>query len=158
MLQTNRVEDGRTYTWHYYGGSYKRVPEDWRFPRCGVSDLWRQWWIGDSVRSIPPLRNIKIEDVSHLDTVPLGEEEQHGRTGKHKDKRRQASKILSDMKKCMTFIHEKVVQRGKFEPEITLASVDRMFKAIVDCFDKKERDAQKRWTSVLRDIHTKKIT
>ena len=34
------------------------MPEDWRFPRVGVSDMWNKWWIGDTVRGIPPLRMI----------------------------------------------------------------------------------------------------
>ena len=52
-----RNENGKTYTIHYYLNSYRRVPIDWRFPRCGVADLWRHWWIGDSVRQRPPLRS-----------------------------------------------------------------------------------------------------
>ena len=28
---------------HSYLGKWHRVPFDWRFPRCGVFDLWRMW-------------------------------------------------------------------------------------------------------------------
>jgi len=43
-----------TYRVHLYAGKMSRVPADWCFPRCGVFDLWRQWWIGDLVRQVPP--------------------------------------------------------------------------------------------------------
>jgi hypothetical protein len=44
---TERVETGTGYAWHMYKGSFHRVPDEWRFPRCGLQSLWRQWWIGD---------------------------------------------------------------------------------------------------------------
>ena len=63
VVDSSRSEIGRVYQPHYYGGSWKRVPKDWRWPKCGVFDLWRQWWIGDNVRVIPPIRMLKILDV-----------------------------------------------------------------------------------------------
>lgn len=157
VINSSRTENGRTYQPHSYGGSFKRVPEDWRFPRCGIADLWRHWWIGDNVRNIPPLRKLTIADVRHLDKVPLTEDEMHGRTGKHKLKRRTATKILSDLKFLMEFVHTKVVERGQFEATITVATVDKMFLAVLDCFDAKDRDAQKRWTTIVNGIRTKAI-
>jgi hypothetical protein len=157
-LQSDITEMGRIYQPHLYGGSYKRVPENWRWPRCGIADLWRHWWIGDSTRQIPPLRLLRIADVRHLDNAPLTEEEKHGRTGKHKEKRRPATKVLSDPNFLMKFIIQKVIELGKFEPGNTVAAVDRMFLAVVNCFDIKDRDAQKRWTSVVNGIRTKRIT
>ena len=145
------------YQPHYYGGSWKRVPKDWRWPKCGVFDLWRQWWIGDNVRDIPPIRMLNFLDVKHLDAVPLSAEEMHGRTGKHKEKRRTATKVLCDLNFLMKFVHDKVVERGKFEQHITVASVDRMFLAVIDCFDLKDRDEQKRWSTVVNGIRTKNI-
>lgn len=76
-----RIEAGLGYVVHSYGGCFHRVPADWRFPRCGVSDLWRQWWIGDTVRQVPPLRLLDSQDVKHLDAIPVQDEEMHGRTG-----------------------------------------------------------------------------
>ena len=29
---------------------------NWRFPYVGVLDAWQHWWIGDSVRNIPPYK------------------------------------------------------------------------------------------------------
>ena len=45
----HQVEDerGRVYRWHYFDGQFHRVPKDWRFPRVGVLDIWKHWWIGD---------------------------------------------------------------------------------------------------------------
>jgi hypothetical protein len=155
---TTRVEAGRTYESHCYMGSFKRVPIDWRFPRCGTSDLWRQWWIGDSVRNVPPLRYLTIADYKHIDKLPLLPDEEHGRTGKHKGKRRPATKILSDMKFLMSFVHRKVVDCSALETVICIQSVDRMFRAVSDVFSLVERDAQKRWLSVVHDIRNRKIT
>ena len=45
----NALDGEDTYRLHIYGGRMHRVPSDWRFPRCGVFDLWHQWWIGDSI-------------------------------------------------------------------------------------------------------------
>ena len=65
-VERNRVENGRKYNLHTYGNKMRRVPEDWIFPRCGVADLYRHdWWIGDSVRQIPPLKYLEKHDVSH---------------------------------------------------------------------------------------------
>ena len=48
-----RVENGNGYRWHCFDGQFHRLPKDWRFPRVGVFDIWKHWWIGDSVRGIP---------------------------------------------------------------------------------------------------------
>jgi hypothetical protein len=37
----NRLEAGRRYNVHYYGGKIHRLPKDWQYPRCGMFDLWR---------------------------------------------------------------------------------------------------------------------
>ena len=81
-----RIEPGQGYRWHSYRGSFHRVPEDWRFPRVGVSDMWNKWWIGDTVCGIPPLRMITPQDIKFLDEIPLTEEEVHARTGPHRYK------------------------------------------------------------------------
>jgi len=73
------------YMLHSYAGGFKCVPADWRFPRCGVFDLWQQWWIGDLVRQVSPLRYLSIKDMNHLDDVQVGPEEMHGQTGKRKN-------------------------------------------------------------------------
>lgn len=156
-IDSSRMENGRTYQPHSYGGSFKRVPEDWRWPRCGIADLWRHWWIGDNVRDIPPLRKITISDVKHLNKVPLTVEEMHGRTGLYKYKRRPATKVLCDLKFLMNFVHNKVLERGQFEAQITVAAVDKMFLAVLDCFDIEDRDAQKRWTTIVNGIRKKNI-
>jgi len=87
VVQQERVETGSNYTAHCHSGQWSRVPVDWRFPRCGVFDLWRQWWIGDQVRQVPPLRLLTRDDVKFLNSVPLDEEEMHGRTGGKREKR-----------------------------------------------------------------------
>ncbi|KAL7561338.1 hypothetical protein ACA910_001446 [Epithemia clementina (nom. ined.)] len=68
------------YTLHFHHGQFSRVPLDWTFPRIGVLDCWRHWWIGDNVRKVPPLWMLTKQDVEWLARVPLSEEEKHGRT------------------------------------------------------------------------------
>lgn len=155
VLDGRRVETGRTYLIHNYFGNLKRVPADWRFPRCGVFDLWRQWWIGDSVRNISPLRFIELPDVNHLDKIALSEEELQGRRGQHKESRRPAKKTLCDIKKLMKTITEKVVEKGAFCDEVTPEAVDLMYRSVEDYFIQftgKGRDSQKSWVSVLDSI------
>ena len=66
--------------------------------------------------------------------------------------------MLCDLKFVMNFLHQKVIARGALETEITLATVDKMFKAVADCLVLGVRDAQKQWLSVVHDIRFKKVT
>ena len=79
------IETGQGYHWHYFDGCFHHVCKDSCFPCIGVLDTWKQWWIGDSVQGIPPLRMLDSKDLEFLDAVPLSEEEQHGRTGPNKN-------------------------------------------------------------------------
>jgi hypothetical protein len=82
-----RVEDGSRYQLHLYNGSFHRVPKDWRWPHCGVRDLWCQWWVGDSERHIPPLRFLQTIDVKYIDAEPLTAVEKERKVGPLKDSR-----------------------------------------------------------------------
>jgi hypothetical protein len=151
VAEEERRETGRGYTIHTYGGSFRRVPQDWRFPRVGVHSVWRQWWIGDTIRNIPPLCSLTNKDLSHLDDVPLAEVEMPGRNGRHKNKRRPASKTLSDLKFLMEYITSKVQEAGALATVITLTNVDVMFTVVFEEFEG-GRNAQKNWQSVAQDI------
>jgi len=108
----NRVETGVGYRFHTYGGRIHRLPSDWGFPRVGVLDIWRQWWIGDNVRMVPPLRSMTTKDFEHLDRVPLAEDEMHGRTGKSRTSRQPARKILCQLAFLMGYITRKMEEAG----------------------------------------------
>ena len=153
--QRERVETGTGYEWHYYDGKIHRVPKDWRFPRVGVLDCWRQWWIGDSVRNVPPLRNLKAADLAHLDSIPLSPEEMHGRSGRHRTKRRPARKIYSDMAFLMNYITDKVVANGMMPEEITISSVDAMYLGVAEEFGGGQRNAQKKWNTLVKELRIK---
>jgi hypothetical protein len=144
-----QVENGRVYSVHCYLGKYRRVPVDWRFPRAGVFDLWRQWWIGDGVRKVPPLKMLQVRDVDHLDGIPLDESELHGRTGKYANNRQAVRKTLNDMSFLMGYVTGLVEERGTLELVITPSAVDRMFNSVADAFSEKERDAQIGWVTVM---------
>jgi hypothetical protein len=146
-----RMEDGTVYTLHYYLGSYKRVPQNWRFPRVGVFQMWRQWWIGDTVNNVPPLRHLDISDVKHLDDVPLSQEELHGRKGRYRNQRRKTSKLLSDLKFLMEYMKRKLEERNEFRAETTLESVDAMFRSVSDLFEG-PRPGQINWLTAVNKL------
>jgi hypothetical protein len=93
-----RIETNSGYELHFYKGCFHRVPKDWHIPRCGVHDLWRMWWIGDTERNVTPLKMITIHDIKHLDVEPLSAAELARKVGPNKDSRRIATKFLSDMR------------------------------------------------------------
>jgi len=155
VVQPECVETGENYKIHTHSGQLSRVPVDWHFPCCGVFDLWRQWWIGDQVRQVPPLRLLSREDVAFLNSIPLDADKMHGRTGKSKEKQRLARKNLNDMKFIMNWITKKVQEAGAMEQVITLSSVDRMFAVVAGEFSEGERNGQKKWNTLVRDLQTK---
>jgi hypothetical protein len=149
----NHVETGNGYVWYNYGGRYRPVPEDWRMPRCGAKDMWRQWWIGDQVRSVPPLRLIKPVCLDHLDRLPVHDDEMSGRTGKYKRRRKPISKVWSDLSFLMKYIGRRVEEAGNTQEEITMANVDLMFTTVEGEFaEGRLRNTQKQWTSVAKDL------
>ena len=152
--EVNREENGTIYLLHFYLGSYKRVPREWRFPRLSVSNMWRQWWIGNTVTNVPPLRHLQLSDVKHLDDIELGEEELHGRKGRYKLQRRKSTKILSDMKFLMEYVTRKVRERNAFRAEITIATVDSMFDAVADLLSSNARNAQLNWLTAVGRLRT----
>ncbi|KAL7570046.1 hypothetical protein ACA910_017084 [Epithemia clementina (nom. ined.)] len=138
---------------HHHHGVMGRVPADWCFPRVGVLDAWQHWWIGDSVRRIPPLRFLKRGDVDWLAKIPLGEDELHGRTGRNSRNRRNPRKTLAHYRFLMETMVDRVKAKGKYvAPNMaTIGDVYAMFNKIADGFYG-IRDAQKRWTTVVNEV------
>lgn len=155
--EVEREETGRGYMLHLYGGKLHRVPADWRIPRCGCFTLWRQWWIGDSVRQIPPLRHLSIKDIEHLNNIPLSAVELHRRTGARRNTRRRASKLLSDMKFLMRVIWQMVLDSNAAPAIITIGSDDFMFKAVSEKLIVNIRDDQKQWLTVVRELRRRRV-
>jgi hypothetical protein len=148
----DRVETGKGYKLHVYGGSFHRVPKKWRFPRCGLLALWRQWWVGDQPRQIPPLKSIQYGDVKHLNAKDLLPIELERKVGPNKENRRLVSKYLADMRFMCNYLCNLVVEKlGKIEDIISIKSVDRMFECVEELLPG-ERDAQKQWATVLRQV------
>ena len=146
-----RIETGQGYRWHSYRRSFHRVPEDWRFPQVGVSDMWNKWWISDTVCGIPPLRIVTPQDIKFLDKIPLTEEEVHGRTGHHRYKQHPSRKTYSDLAFLMNYITRKVQQAGRLADQITPTSVSNMFETVADEFSG-GRNAQKKWNTVVHEV------
>jgi hypothetical protein len=129
-----QIETGNGYKLHMYGGRFHRVPKDWRFPRCGVRDLWRHWWLGDTVGNFPSFKYLRTEDVKHIDSVPLSVIEKVRKVGPNKEKRRQIVKVLTDMRFLCNYVTKIVTEMGKLEQIITMSAVDRMFENVEDNF------------------------
>lgn len=157
-LVEERVENNDGYKVHTFDGIMHRVPPGWNFPRCGVKDLWRQWWIGDKERHVHPLRHLDIKDVKHIDDKPLSIEEKHRRVGKFKEQRRSTYKQLSDMRFIMKYITNKVIEHNLMALTITYRTVDDMFALVSDKLNVGERNLQKAWLTVVREVRKKKIT
>ena len=147
-----RVETGRGYKLHTYGGRMHRVPRDWRIPRCTVFILWRSWWIGDTERHIPPLRFLDYRDIEHVDAIPLSQIEKHRRTGYFKAQRRKASKTLSDIRYLARVIMKMVKEENAETAVYTIKTVDNMFKSVAHRLIAGCRDDQKQWVTVVREL------
>lgn len=152
------------YSLHYYRGQFNVLPEEWRFPRCGVQYLWILWWLGDKTRSIPPLKSLRNVHVKHLDDVDLDNTETHGRTGKFKSKRKPANKTLCEMKFLMNYIRSKVEEKLTTIPkEINITSVNAMYDQVQYLFSHIDHDLQRKnarsiqlmWTTVARKLRAK---
>ena len=149
-----RVENGNGYRWHCFDGQFHRVPKDWRFPRVGVFDIWKHWWIGDSVRGVPPLRMLSAEDIKFLDQIPISQEELHARTGANRNRRRLSRKTLCDLKFLMEYITKKVQDANQVENVITPTSVMRMFEVVAEEFQGGQ-NSQKKWHTVANELRVK---
>jgi hypothetical protein len=150
------VEDDRiVYRVHFHSGGIFRVPLDWRFPRCGIRDLWRQWWIGDTTRGIPPLRKIQTKDVNFLDKLPLERTETHGRRGQYANKRRPARKTLNDLMYLMNHMTQLVEQNNAMAQVISEHTVSNMFAIVEPTLSEKERDVQKNWATVYKLVRAR---
>lgn len=152
-----QVETGQhAYTLHYHHGKYRRVPGDWRWPRIGIHNAWRQWWIGDTVRNIPPLRYVERDDIEFLDGLPIGEVEAPGRSGQYSRNRRPARKILADYRFLMKYVIRQVEKKNKYQDiDIRPSTVDAMFRAVEEEFKGRRRNTQKKWISFVTECRKK---
>jgi hypothetical protein len=155
-MVTEQVEVQRNYNVHPFHGAIRRVPLTWRFPKCGLFHLWRQWWLGNDIENIPPLHLLVTKDIDFLDKIPLDKEEMIGRRSASR-KRRPAGKTLSDMRFLIKVMKKMVEEEGAFQHRITVRSVDEMFKSIEERLMVHDRELQKTWRSVVRELRENKI-
>ena len=52
--------DGSTATkqWYQWGGSFKRLPKTFKWPRANMESCWFLWWFGNDQMGYPPFRKI----------------------------------------------------------------------------------------------------
>ena len=119
------------------GGTFTRLPLNWRFP-CGTClDLWMQWCMDDTAGNVPALRKCAAKDFSFLDTAELLENENRGRRGpkpkargdQAEPARRPSSKTFSDIKYLCKFI------QSKAERDPTINASDYSLNNVMTMFD-----------------------
>jgi hypothetical protein len=147
-----RPETRNTYPPHCFGGSLHRVPKTWRWPRCGCLHLWRQWWLGDDVQNVPPLRFLKIADIRFLDAIPLSKEEMQNRSGRYSMQRRKTRKTLADVRYLMNAMTFMVKRANAYRNVINVTTVDFMFQAIEEELITQAKDLRKDWHSIIKYV------
>jgi hypothetical protein len=96
---------------------------------------------------------LEFNDVKHLDDLPIGEQEMHGRKGPLKHNRRATKKILYEMRWLMKYIEAKLEERNLLQTKDNdILSVDRMFAAVSDIFPPEPRNQQTIWNTVCQRL------
>ena len=52
---------------YFWGGKYRRLPEDFSFPDCGPGNLFQLWVCGNKNEGWPPMRLVEATDVKTKD-------------------------------------------------------------------------------------------
>eukprot|EP00644_Phytophthora_capsici_P011208 jgi/Phyca11/110442/e_gw1.18.246.1 len=47
----------------FWGGRFRRVPQEFQLPDCSVATLWIKWQCGNATKKIPPLRMLDGLDM-----------------------------------------------------------------------------------------------
>ena len=140
------------------GGKLITLPKDFQFPMTGVQDLWMKWNVGDHVRNIPALGNLKSEDFKFLDKVDKSESELRGATGKHKTKRRLARKTFSDIKALCDLIEktarEENCDMDNREPQNLVRMCEVAMRKLDPGVSARGRQ-QHKWQTVIRRVRTR---
>jgi hypothetical protein len=147
-----RVGAQAGYQLHNYDGRFNRVPQGWRLPvKATTRAVWIAYNCGNTVDNIPPLRSLIKEDVMHLDNMPLLPGEK---------KRREARKILSDLKTLCKHIQLKAEEQGCFHLGMSRIEVGECFDKVASVenglVSQSKRHAQIRWTTTKGDVEKKK--
>ena len=114
---TRQPLTNQTFRLHVHGvdndGAGRLVPQGWEFPKSPVHTIWDHWWVGDTVRSIPPLSSIKPGQLA---------------SGAEKQK---LSKVYCYCSRLMAWLCEKVWQAGRWPASITQRSVTAMWNEVL---------------------------
>ena len=115
--------------------------------------------MGDTVEHIPPLKKLEPPDHKFLDSTAKTDQERRFSTGKHKDKKRPASKTHSDIK-CLCDFTEKKAKEAGVDPENnrqanTNAICHRVEPEMCCWAEQRNRVTQFKWTTVLKKLREK---
>ena len=107
----------QTFRLHVHGvdhdGQARLVPQGWQFPKSPVHTMWDHWWVGDTIRSIPPLSSMKPTNLAS------------------NEERRKMTKVYSYCNRLMDWLCEKVWQSGRWPISITQRSVTEMWNDVL---------------------------
>ena len=56
-------EESSNHGFHFYNGTFHRVPESFRLPKCPTSHLWSLWCCGNTEERIPAFRKLLPADL-----------------------------------------------------------------------------------------------
>ena len=141
------------YQLHMYQGGFHVLPQSWRFPSDNAFSMWQQWWVGDLVHSIPPLKLLTGNDVIHLNRLAMVAGEARPR---------KARKILSNLRFLMGYIEGRVRAAHEWNPRHNIGTVNSMYNAVAHEFVILEDDPRNerrhphlKWQTMVHFIRTR---
>ncbi len=144
---------------HNNGSLYHPLPENFRFPKAGIYDLWLKWNIPDSERKIPPLRELTSADYCFLDHIPKTDAEKRGSKGRFKDSRRPTRKTFCDIKfVCLhieTIANEEGMDINDRGHTNTKLMYEKVAPVLYECVATSQRSTQLRWLTLVSKLRAK---
>ena len=138
--ETNPVQNQPTlYVW---GGHYRRLPQNFQFPKVRVSQLWVLWCIGSTEQNIPAYRRLSPQDFNLLSS----------------------RKRFSDVKFLMMKFAKKAKESGMNEYPKTSEEALEWFSKCENAIELSQETAKKRsrrigqlvWSTVVWELRSKK--
>ena len=128
---------------HYWGGRFRRLPEDFSFLDITARQLWLLWVCGDETRNIRPLRFVDHFDVSTLNM----------------------KKRLSDARFLMNKVVERAKLLGKWKEKYTQQQAVETYNQCGDVIEipkitrkqRKRRRTQLSWLTVCKNVRQQKV-
>ena len=130
----------------FWGGRFRRVPQDFELPKGGMRTTFQQWCLGNPAKGHPPLQQ--------LQAIDMGDDSDRAQ----KNKRRR----LADLHALMGKLKNHLIQANHWIELPSLEQVNTMFDEAVAALDippetpkgRKRRLDQISWTTIVREVLT----